>query len=94
MKKLQLPNFFREIQKEVYCIIKLDPNFPDYTSGSDIDLFCYNAESISKDILLVGNSYLNDGYEIKVTDLKEKSQIYIDFMMSGKIEFRFDLYNH
>jgi hypothetical protein len=92
MKKLLLSDFFIELQKEIYCIVKLDPNFPNYTSGSDIDIFCYNIESMSKNLLLTGNSYLNEGYEIKVTNLENKDQVHIDFMIGDKIEFRFDLY--
>jgi len=93
MKQLILSDFFKELQKEVYCIVKIDPEFPNYKSGSDIDLFCYNAESVSKSILLTGNPYLKEGYEVKVTNHEDRGQIYIDFIIADKIEFRFDLYN-
>jgi len=88
--KLDLDRFFFQVREQVYVIVKLD-NFPNYYKGSDIDIFCYNKNKFAKLILGVGNWYLEQGFEVKVTD-KDESHTYVDFYLDGELEFRFDLY--
>ena len=70
-------------------IVKLG-DFPNYYKRSDIDVFCYDKNEFAKPILRVGNQYLAQGFEIKVTD-KDESHTYVDFYYDGELEFRFDL---
>lgn len=88
--KLNLDRFFSAVREQIYVIVKLD-HFPNYYKGSDIDVFCYDKNEFAKVILSVGNRYLDQGFEIKVTS-KGESQTYIDFYLDGQLEFRFDLY--
>lgn len=90
--KINLDEFFYGLANEIYCIIKIKNNFPDYSPGNDIDVFCYDSITFSKKILEIGNSYLLRGFEIKVTSTPDYHQTYIDFFYNEKLEFRFDLY--
>lgn len=87
---IDLSYFFKQIEDESYAIVKLSAEFPKYIAGSDIDIFCFSAERITKKILSAGNKYCHEGYEITVVDNDEK--IYVDFLLNNKIDFRFDLY--
>ena len=91
--KLNLNEFFLELNSTTYCIIKPDTRLPNYTIGSDLDIFCYDIDTLVKIILKVGNQYIDKGLEIDVINME--GQIYIDFicLTSGSIEFRFDLYS-
>ena len=37
MKKLLLLDFFRQIENEIYCIVKISDKFPEYYDGSDME---------------------------------------------------------
>lgn len=89
---INLDEFFFNISDRIYCIVKLDENFPVYKTGDDIDIFCYDIISLSKKILAVGNKYVNNRYEMKITSDLNYQHIYIDFFLESKLEFRFDLY--
>lgn len=89
---IDLDEFFFQISDEIYCIIKLDRKFPFYKSGDDIDIFCYDIISLSQKILKIGNKYVNNGYEIKITNSPFYLHIYVDFFLNDNLEFRFDLY--
>ncbi len=89
---LNLRPFIKAIQDEVYCIVKKPEHFPEYYKGSDLDIFCYDIESITKKLIAVGTTFVSHDYEIKITSNKYK-QVYLDFVASGSIEFRFDLYS-
>lgn len=88
--RLDLDRFFFHVRQQIYVIVKLG-DFPDYYKGGDIDVFCYNKDEFAKQILNVGNWYLDQGFEIKVTDVDE-SHTCVDFYLDGELEFRFDLY--
>jgi hypothetical protein len=92
LPKINLYEFFYGLSNEIYCIIKIKKNFPFYSPGDDIDVFCYNSITVSKKILEIGNRYLLQGFEIKVTSAPDYHQTYIDFFCNEKLEFRFDLY--
>lgn len=88
--KLDLDKFFFKVRDQAYVIVKND-NFPNYYKGSDIDVFCYDKNAFAKQILSIANSYLDKGFDVKVSN-KNESQTYIDFFLNGELEFRFDLY--
>jgi len=92
LPKINLEEFFYGLANEIYCIIKIKNNFPDYSLGDDIDVFCYDSITFSKKILEIGNIYLFQGFEIKVMSTSGYQQTYIDFFYNGNLEFRFDLY--
>jgi hypothetical protein len=89
---LKLKPFIKEIQNEIYCIVKKPENFPEYYKGSDLDIFCYDIQSITKKLIAVGTTFVSSDYEIKLTN-NNYQQVYVDFVLSGSIEFRFDLYS-
>lgn len=91
-KLLNIDEFFYQLKDEIYCIVKMDPKFPNYLKGEDIDIFCYDIKKVVKKILEVGNKYVERGFDIKVTDVENQSQAYVDFYYDGKLELRFDLY--
>lgn len=88
--RLDLDRFLFEVRDQIYVIVKT-AEFPNYYKGSDIDVFCYNKNEFAKLILRVGNWYVDQGFEIRVTN-KDESHTYVDFCLNGEIEFRFDLY--
>ena len=92
LPKINLNEFFYGLANEVYCIIKIKNNFPDYSLGDDIDVFCYDSVTFSKKILEIGNNYVLQGFMIKVTSTPDYHQTYIDFFYNEKLELRFDLY--
>lgn len=94
MKKqnlLDLNNFFFDVRKIPYVIIKYNDNFPNYHKGQDIDIFCYDKGQFAQKIFEVGNKYLGKGFEIKVTDINT-SNTQIDFFLKDELHFRFDVY--
>jgi hypothetical protein len=94
MKKqnlLDLNNFFFNVRKIPYVIIKYDDNFPNYHKGQDIDIFCYNKSQFAQKIFETGNKYLNKGFEIKITDIST-GHTQIDFLFKNELHFRFDLH--
>lgn len=94
MKKqnlLDINNFFFNVRKVPYVIIKYNHKFPNYYKGQDIDIFCYDKGQFVQKILEVGNKYLNKGFEIKVTDIST-GNTQIDFIFKKELRFRFDIY--
>ena len=87
---LDLDQFFFMVQDQAYVIVKL-VDFPNYYSGGDIDIFCYDIDLFAKQLLGVGNRYIDQGFEIEVLR-RDEGQTYIDFYLDGELEFRFDLY--
>lgn len=84
--KIDLKPLFKKLEEKVYCIIKLPDGFPEYKIGSDLDIFCYDVEDISR--IIIG--FLPKELTVKLTNMG--SQIYIDVMDKNTIHFRFDLY--
>lgn len=91
--KLNLLDFFDSLSEEMYCVIKLDEDFPNYHENSDVDIFCFDINKISNIILGIGNKYVKNDFEIKVHSIN-KSQVHIDFYNkeSNALDLRFDLY--
>lgn len=85
--KINLKLIFEQLEDKQYCIIKLSNDFPRYTLGSDIDIFCYDIEDIARIILRCLQDQKLDAKIIKMGQ-----QLYIDIMEGSNINFRFDLY--
>lgn len=91
--KLDLDKFFFEAKNYNYVIIKIE-HFPNYYTGSDIDIFCENITDFAKLILGIGNIYVeHQNFEIIVETTKDNTHTYIDFYINGELDFRFDLYS-
>lgn len=88
--KIDLKPLFKKLEKKVYCIIKLPNEFPDYKIGSDLDIFCYDIEDVSRIILGYLQNYISNELKIKFSNMG--NQIYIDILDNDRIHFRFDLY--
>ena len=88
--KVDLKPLFEKLETKSYSVIKLPSEFPDYKIGSDLDIFCYDVEDISRVVL----AYLQENIskELSVNITNKGTQIYIDVMYKDKIHFRFDLY--
>lgn len=91
---LDLNHIFSHLTEDVYCIVKLSPAFPEYRSGEDIDMFCFDINRVSDKIIQCAHGYINDGYTVRSTVLKENCQLHLDFLYENRIEFRFDLYQN
>src|SRR4030066_618888 len=89
---MNLIPFFRLISSENYCVIKISEQCPHYSSGDDVDIFCYDPENIAKKVLVWGDQYTKNGLEIKVETQTEYRHITVDFLKGKQIEFRFDLH--
>lgn len=89
-KFIDLLEVFKKLESESYCIIKLPKNFPDYEIGSDLDVFCYDIQSVAKKILAFLQDSITSDIKMEITD--NTTQLYIDLLYKNKIHFRFDLY--
>lgn len=88
--RLDLDRFFFAVRDQVYVIVKLSDEFPNYYKGSDIDVFCYDENEFAKRILSVGNWYIEQGFEVKT--FCKHSKTCLDFYYDGDLDFRFELY--
>ncbi len=89
-KLVNLAKIVCELESDNYVIIKLSNIFPDYNSGDDIDIFCYNIHAVSRVIL--SNIQHIVSKEIKINIQDKVTQLHIDILIKNKIHFRFDLY--
>ena len=87
--KIDLKPLFEKLIDKAYCIIKLPDEFPQYKAGSDLDIFCYDVEDISRKVLKYLQESITSNLTLKIINME--SQIYIDVMDKDKINFRFDL---
>jgi hypothetical protein len=88
---IKIVDFFEAINTVPYVAIKLNEIFPQYYSGSDIDILCYNASSVASKIIPLAKKYTLEGFELKCTE-KTKSHLHIDLIKGDKIDFRFDIH--
>ena len=89
--KINFQNLFKLLNDKDYVVVKLDPNFPEYVPGQDIDIYCRNIEETSRVIISFLTTFINNNRSINIQ--KRKNQIYIDLINNKKIHFRFDLYD-
>jgi len=87
---IDLKDVFERVNNNKYTVIKLSKDFPNYNVGDDIDIFCYDIQSFSRDVLSVLQRYISEN--VNVTLIDNKKQIYIDITQSDVLQFRFDLY--
>jgi len=88
--KLDLLKFFQLIENESYVIIKPSTLLPDYEIGSDIDIFCYQPSQLIEKVTSFLALYVDSNSTVNVNDGAEKA--HVDYLVDGKIHFRFDLY--
>jgi hypothetical protein len=67
-----------------YVILRMSKHFPSYYFGSDLDILCEDVDSVLIHIL-----EKRGDLEFRVTRFREHT--HIDYMVDGKIDFRFDL---
>jgi hypothetical protein len=91
MKEINLADFFEVVQDENYCIVKRG-DIEKYKAGADFDIFCFDMQSFSKKIIISSQTYINDGYELKINDSRN-THWHIDLLKDKKVEIRFDLYS-
>ncbi len=89
---INILNIFSKIENCKYCIVKLSDTFPSYRKGDDIDIFCYSVDDIVSSLLIIGNNYINSGYNIKIKSIIKKEHVHVDFIIYNEIDIRFDIY--
>jgi len=92
MNNIFIIKVFESLQDEVYCIIKLSGEFPDFIPGSDIDIFCFNINRVKNKILAILNKYIDNKYYVKVTNKPNDEHFYIDIIYDKKIYLRYDIW--
>ena len=88
--KVDLIPLFKALSKEQYVIIKPSNQLPDYTIGSDIDIFSYDSEKMINIITSFLSNSLVHKQSIEVKDSIEKA--HIDLIVEEQINIRFDIY--
>ena len=90
MKHFNILKILSLLKNDSYCLIKKSTIFPEYEEGSDFDIFCYDAVSLSEKII----SFFNDHVSKKLSIVVSKSdyKIVVDVMENDSIHLRFDLY--
>lgn len=91
MELLDLKDIFCELDKEDYCIIRYR-GVDLYNVGDDIDIFCIDPNSIINIIsnYLIANK--NEDDEIIIENVGEYNHYQLDYRVSSKLYFRFDIY--
>jgi hypothetical protein len=92
MSLVDLNELFRKLEgkRVLYCIVKEPINFPQYSIGSDIDIFSYDTTYLVKEIVGFLNRYIDDDNSVVIES--KIDQVYVDLMLDDKIHLRFDLY--
>lgn len=80
------------LENEPYCVVKPSVDLPAYAPGSDADMFCYDPGAVARILMAQAAPWIEDGDEVRVTELHGGAQIHLDFLRAGAVEFRFDLY--
>ena len=88
---LNLVPFFSSISSENYCVIKISEQFPVYSPGDDIDIFCYDPDSMARKVLEWSNQYTKNRLEIRVRTETGYRHATVDYLDGKQIELRFDL---
>ena len=87
--KLDFKKFFASLDGLSYVVIKLDPSFPNYLPGQDIDILCREHEELAKRVIAYLSIFIDDKYSINVE--KKIDHIHIDLLDGSVVHFRFDL---
>lgn len=88
---INLLSIFSNLENERYCVVKLDPLFPAYRPGSDVDIFVYNLPTFMSKLTRYLGQILEDNQEVHVHQI-EKFHVHVNYITSGRLEIRFDLF--
>jgi len=86
---IDFKDLFDSLSDQPYAVIKLDPKFPSYSPGQDIDIFCRDLEDVSRRIIGFLSAFVGEEFSIAVS--KKIDQVHIDLIAGKQIHFRFDL---
>jgi hypothetical protein len=86
---INFKNFFKLLSSQHYSVIKLDPYFPKYKHGQDIDILCRNVTEISRQAIDFLSQYIGNEYQLAIK--KQGEHVQIDLLRRNEIHFRFDL---
>ena len=87
MPQIDLVKLLCEI--EDYVLIKKRKEFPDYFSGSDVDLLVIDKDTALQTIVNFYESNFSSKGELRVTD--KEYHCHIDFLVDNKLDIRVDL---
>jgi hypothetical protein len=90
MKHFDILKLFNLLDNDSYCLIKKSTIFPEYEEGSDFDIFCYDAVSLSEKIISFFNEHISKTLSVVVS--KNDYKVVVDIMENNSIHIRFDLY--
>ncbi len=80
---------FGSINSSEYVLVKIDPNFPFISFGSDFDIYLKDIGSFEKSIT---KHYQNKKHYSLGKIVKTKSNIQIDLSFKNQFIYKFDLY--
>ena len=80
---------FGSINSSEYVLVKIDPNFPFISFGSDFDIYLKDIGSFEKSIT---KHYENKTHYSLGKIVKTKSNIQIDLSFKNQFIYKFDLY--
>ncbi|MDB4655127.1 hypothetical protein OAE41_00240 [bacterium] len=86
---LDLKNIINSISSLDYVIVKLSPAFPNYSPGSDIDIFSTDPDRVLSQISAQLNSYVCSNQFVRFT--QGVWYYHLDFIVNQRIDFRFDI---
>ena len=93
--KLNIKEFFENLNNLNYILVKKPDHFPNYYVGSDLDIICNDKKTLIQRILIAGNKYVeNHNYEIKVSSNEKTKHTKVDFYFENEIEIRFDIHEN
>jgi len=87
MPQIDLIKLLCEI--EDYVLIKKSNEFPDYSSGSDVDLLVMDKDTALQKVVDFYESNFSSKGELKVTN--KEYHCHIDFLINDKLDIRIDL---
>lgn len=87
MPQINLIKLLCEI--EDYVLIKKSNEFPDYSSGSDVDLLVMDKDTALQKVVDFYESNFSSKRELKVTN--KEYHCHIDFLINDKLDIRIDL---
>jgi hypothetical protein len=88
--QVDLRSIFEKLSHENYCLVKMPDKFPQLLYGEDLDIFCYDIDSVASSLLQSLNGYITDNLTLKIEKFHDRA--YVDVIENSKIKLRFDLY--
>ncbi len=88
---INLHNIFSVLNKKhKYVALKLTEDFPKYTTGAELDIFCQNIDGVLLSILPQMNRHVDEGYEVKLED--KNYHFSICLVKNNNLHIRLNLY--